>query len=422
MKNGFPRMMVVRQKFPPTPAINVRAALEAEFTAIRSRISRGQKIAVATGSRGITHIGEILTTLIRLIKDAGADPFIIPAMGSHGGATAEGQTEVLSEYGITEKNFDAPIRASMEVQRIGQTPDGAEVFVTVEALRADGVIVVNRIKPHTDFVSDTLGSGLQKIMVVGLGKRVGAANYHASSSRFGYEHVLKTSARVILDHAPILGGVGIVENHVHETAHIQILPREEIPSGEEKLFRLAKSLMPKLPFDDIDLLIIDRIGKNISGSGMDPNITGRGVHGYFSELGDKSRRPMVRRLFVRELTPETRGNGIGIGMADFTTTRLVKELDLKVIAINSLTSLTPNGAKIPIHFDTDREVLENALASLALAEIQRAKIVRIADTLSLETTAVSEAYAEMVRQRNDLETVTPAAAFAFNSDGNLGEI
>src|ERR1041384_2735321 len=241
MKNGFPRMMVVRQKFPPTPPVNVRATLEKEFATLQSRIKPGQKIAVATGSRGITNIGEILTTLIGLLKKVGAPPFIVPAMGSHGGATAAGQTEVLAEYGITEKNLGVPIRASMEVQRIDQTEDGAEVFVTIEALRADGVIVVNRIKPHTDFVSDTLGSGLQKIMVVGLGKRVGAANYHASSSRFGYERVLKTTARVILENAPILGGVGIVENHVHETAHIQILAREQIQAGEEKLFQLAKS-------------------------------------------------------------------------------------------------------------------------------------------------------------------------------------
>jgi hypothetical protein len=416
---SFPRMMLVRQKFPASAPVDIRGALTKEFAAISGRIKPGAQMAVAVGSRGITNLQAIVAGVLDQIKAAGAQPFIVPAMGSHGGATPEGQKELLAEYGITEAAMGVPIRAAMEAGRIGVTDDGVDVFFSEEALKSDGVIVVNRVKPHTDFLSDTLGSGLFKMMVVGLGKRVGAANYHVSASRFGYEHVLRTSGRITLRTAPILCGVAIVENQFHDTARLAVVAPEDMERREGELFVEAKRLMPRLPFDDIDLLIVDRLGKNISGSGMDPNIIGRSLHGYSALLGERNGSPSIRRILVRDLTPESHGNATGVGLADFTTTRLVRQMDARVTYLNSLTALSLQSAKIPVHFETDHEVVAAALQSLAMRDATQARLVRIQDTLSLERIAVSESFADDVRSRSDLETLTGLETIRFHADGEL---
>jgi hypothetical protein len=232
--------------------------------------------------------------------------------------------------------------------------------------------------------------------------------------------MLRSISRVVLRTAPVLCGLAIVENQRHETARIAVLPRDQIEAREKELFQEAKALMPKLPFDDIDLLIIDRIGKNVSGSGMDPNVVGRGVHGYSSFLGQKNLPPpRIKRIFVRDLTPETHGNAIGIGFADLTTTRVVNAMDRRVTYVNALTSLTPNGAKIPIHFLTDREALEMALGSLALPDPARARVVRIQDTLSLELLAISETYRNEASKRSDLDIKTDPQEMRFDAAANL---
>ncbi len=410
-------MATVRQKFDVPAPIDVRAAVRREMARLAPRIRPGMQIAIGVGSRGITDTLPTVESMIAEVRAAGAQPFIIPAMGSHGGATPEGQREILAEYGISEEKLGVPIRSGMETRVIGTTAEGVEVNWSAEALGADGIIVVNRVKPHTDFQSDSIGSGVLKIMVVGLGKRTGAAAYHAASTRFGYEQMLRSIARVVLQAAPILGGLGIVENQLHQTARITALLPEEMETGEKDLFVEATRLMPRLPIDDIDLLIVDRIGKNVSGSGLDPNITGRWVHGYSSMLAAPANSgPHVKRLFVRELTPETHGNGIGIGLADITTTRLVKSLDAKKTYINALTSLTPNCAKIPIHFETDREAIQMALASLAMEDMRAATIVRIADTLTLDCVQISEG---ALGARQDLEIIRPPAEMVFDESANL---
>jgi len=459
MSPAFPRMMLVRQKFPASAPVDIRDTLAKEFALVKGRIKQGAHIAVAVGSRGISNLQAIIAGVLDQLKAAGAKPFIVPAMGSHGGATPEGQKELLAEYGITEAALDVPIHAAMEARCLGTTEDGVEVFFSEEALKADGVVVVNRVKPHTDFLSDTLGSGLMKMLVVGLGKRVGAANYHVSSSRFGYEHVIRTSARITLGKAPILFGVAIVENQVHDTARLAVVLPDELEKRESELFMEAKGLMPRLPFDDIDLLIVDRLGKNISGSGMDPNIIGRSLHGYSALLGppgvrpspgaetfdtsmaavmsgrvrssdvsapedgrtplQESRGPSIRRIVVRDLTAESHGNATGVGLADFTTTRLVRQMDGRVTYLNSLTALSLQSAKIPIHFETDREVVAAALQSLAMRDVMEAKVVRIQDTLSLERVAVSESYADSMRQRSDLESMNEPVAMQFDAGGSL---
>ena len=414
----LPRMLAVRQLFPATPPLDISTEIRRQMKPIASRLKPGASIAVAVGSRGITNLRKIVAEVVHALREAGAKPFIVPAMGSHGGATPEGQAALLAEYGITEEQLGVPIRASMEAEHLGKTAEGVDVYFSKEAGQADGVIIVNRVKPHTDFAG-SLGSGILKMMVVGLGKRVGAANFHACASRWGYEEVLRTSARVTLRSAPILCGVAIVENQIHDTAKLQILTPDEMEARENALFAQAGEWMPKLPFQEIDLLIVDRIGKNISGAGMDPNVIGRGVHGYSSLRGEPGAAPAIRRLFVRDLTPESHGNAIGIGMADLTTSRLVRSIDLGVTAINALTALSLQSAKIPIHFETDREAIGRALESLAMGDPREARVVRIADTLSLEHLEVSEAYLETVRTRSDLVASGEPQAMRFDAESNL---
>jgi len=416
---SFPEMISVRQEFLRSEPIDVRACVRAEFAKLVPFVKSGARIAVGVGSRGITNLQAIVAEALSLLRTVGAKPFIVPAMGSHGGATSEGQTELLAEYGITEAALKVPIHAAMETERIGTTEDGVDVIFSREALRADGVIVINRVKPHTDF-SGKLGSGILKMLVVGLGKRDGAANFHLASARLGYERVLRSLAKAILKSASVVGGIAIVENQFHDTARIQALRPSEMEQGEEGLFTEATRLMPRLPFDDVDLLIVDRMGKNISGAGLDPNVTGRWVHGYSSMLNQPGpSKPLVRRLFVRELTPETHGNAIGIGMADLTTTRLVQSIDRRVTAINALTALTPNCAKIPIYFDTDQEAIERAFDSIGAREASEIKVVRIADTLSLGEVEVSAAYSGDLPKRRDLKPTGQPQSMRFDAEGNL---
>ena len=418
---SFPRMVRIRQNFPVLPPLDVRSTLAREFEPIRARVKPGARIAVAVGSRGIANLETIVATVIALLKEAGAAPFIIPAMGSHGGATPEGQAGVLATYGITEQSMGAPVRASLEVRQIGVSEHGVPVFCSVEAMQADGVVVINRVKPHTDFVGE-MGSGLLKMCVVGLGKRVGAATMHGAAMRIGYEPAIRGLARVIEREAPLLCGVAILEDQFHRTARLAVVPRGEFEPAELRLFAEARRLMPLLPFEEIDLLIVDRLGKNVSGAGMDPNVIGRGVHGYTSELGRGGRRaPFIRRIFLRDLTPETHGNAIGLGMADVTTTRVVRAMDLRKTYINALTSLTPQSAKIPIHFDTDREALELTLESLALEDVGTARVVRIPNTLEVEILDVSESLLGDVRSRADLVVVGEPQDLAFDAAGNLPE-
>ncbi|HXI53046.1 MAG TPA: DUF362 domain-containing protein [Candidatus Saccharimonadales bacterium] len=415
----FPRMMPARQFFPAPPALNLSEALGRELARFGPRLRPGARIAVGVGSRGISNLLPIVRAAIEYLKGAGVEPFVVPAMGSHGGATPAGQLELLAEYGITEAALGVPIDAAMEAQKIGASPDGVKVYFANAALAADGVLVINRVKPHTDFQSVTIGSGLLKMLVVGLGKQLGAANFHTYSSRIGYEHMLRASAKVTLSSAPILGGLAIVEDQYHATSKVAAVLPEEMEAREAELYREARRLMPQLPFEDIDLLIIDHIGKNISGSGMDPNVIGRSLHGYSALLSDRSTRPVIRRIFVRDLTPESHGNGVGVGLADFTTARLVRGIDQRVTYLNSLTAMSMQGAKIPIHFETDREAIGRALESLALPDTAQAKVLRIHNTLSLEHVEVSEAFGEELKGRPEVKAQAAPAPMRFDAQDNL---
>lgn len=417
--SALPRFIRVRQNFAPTPPVPIAPTVTAEFGKLSSRIRPGARIAIAVGSRGIAHLAEIVQTVVALVRAAGAEPFILPAMGSHGGATPAGQREVLAGYGVTEAAMGVAVRDSMEVRVVGETADAAPVFCSVEALGADGVLLVNRVKPHTDF-RGTIGSGLLKMSVVGLGKHRGAAAMHMAAQLHGKERVIRTMAGVLLEQAPIIGGIAIIENQFHETARIAAVGRDDIAQAEMALLAEADRLMPRLPFDTIDLLIVDWLGKNISGTGMDTNVINRPVWGYSSLLqrGDRP-TPFVRRIFVRDLTPDSHGNAIGIGLADVTTTRLIRAVDLRTTGTNALTALTPNTAKLPIHFDTDREAIERTLQSVATSDGAGARVVRIADTLSLTEFDISEALWREATGSANLATLGEPRELAFGADGNL---
>ena len=417
----MPKMMEVRRHTPRSKALDFRYTVPERM--IRSgslgKVAPGMRIAVGVGSRGISNLAEVVKAVLQVLKDKGAKPFIVPAMGSHGGATPDGQEKVLAQYGITRKAMGVPFETSMEVVTIGRRPDGGEVVFSAAAAEANGIVVINRVKPHTDFRGE-LGSGLQKMMAIGLGKHVGAINAHRAASRLGHESVIGQTAMVILEKMPVLFGVALLEDQHHQTTDVKVIPAEEIVKEERKLLVKARALMSHLPFEEIDLLIVDEIGKEISGTGMDTNVIGRGVLGYIASLNpDGEPRPRIFRIFVRDLTVATNGNGIGLGLADFTTGRAVRALNLEYMYTNAITSLGLPAAKIPMYFESDREVLEKAVASLATGTPQTLRIVRIGNTLEMDRLLVSEALREEARERGYLSRAAEARQMAFDKAGNL---
>jgi hypothetical protein len=419
--NHFPKMLEMGQTYPPSQKLDFYSLIDQQFAqkGLRDKIKPGMRVALGVGSRGITNLKEIVQASLRVLVQAGAKPFIVPAMGSHGGATPQGQLDVLAGYGITPESMGVPIEPSMEVRKIGTAFDGLDVVLSVPALAADAIVVLNRVKPHTDFRGN-LGSGIQKMLVIGFGKQVGANNAHRAAAHLGYEEVLRAFAKTILDTVPVLCGIALLEDQHHQTTAIEVLPLADIVREEDKLFKQAQSLLARLPIDDIDLLIVDRMGKDISGSGMDTNVIGRDIAGYISSLHPNGAiTPRVARIFVRDLTPASNGNGVGIGMADFTTARLVKSLNLKYTYMNGLTSLGLQPAKIPIYFDNDREAIDAALASLAVPDTEKVRVVRIVDTLNLARFQMSESCLSAMNGHKGVTTAGGPQEMQFDNAANL---
>lgn len=412
----FPLMALVQQEFDSDSIEDVPAAVRValEQAGIADQIKPDQQIAITAGSRGITNIAAIIRTVVDYILTCDAHPFIFPAMGSHGGATAEGQQALLAQFGITESAMGCPIRSTMDVVQIGQTLDGLAVFLDDYASQADHIIVVNRVKPHTKF-EGPIESGLVKMMAFGVGKHRGAALYHQAAIRLGMGRVIETVSEVVLTQTPTLCGIGLVENGYDQTAIISAAASNELVEMEKTLLKEARQRMARIPFEKIDLLIIDEIGKNISGTGMDTNVTGvnRDILGTFSTT------PHTRRLFVRDLTPESEGNALGIGLADFTTTRLVNKIDRRKTYVNCLTGISPEKGAIPMFFDTDRECLEAVFTSLGLPDSENVRIVHIRNTLNLEQISVSKAYFTEIEHNDTLKIISPWQRMTFRSDGTL---
>ena len=412
----FPNMVRLRQTFDRTMVADIPGAIQAELKklALERRIRPGQRIALTGGSRGVANIALILKTVVDYVKSLGARPFIFPAMGSHGGATAEGQTAMLAHYQVTEAFTGAPVLSSMDTVEISRTQDGVPVFIDKSAFEADGIIVVNRIKPHTKFKA-SIESGLMKMMAIGMGKQKGAEYYHKAAIQYTFPKIIVDAGREVLKKAPILCGLGLVENGYDQTAVIAALLPEELEEREKELLVLAKRMMPRLPFTEIDLLIIDEMGKDISGTGIDPNITGRNrdILGVFPHPVN------AKRLFVGDLTPSSGGNAIGIGFADVTTKRLVDKIDRLSTYMNCITGISLEKAAIPMHFETDRECIRVALGSVGLIPPERSRVVRIKNTLQLDEVEVSEIYKDEITNRPDLEILAGPRPMSFDDWGNL---
>ena len=411
----LPAQMLVEARLPSHALESPGAEAAGRLDALLAGVDcRDQRIAVASGSRGIDRIAEVVRAVVATLKARGARPFIVPAMGSHGGGTAEGQVELLGEFGIDEKTMGAPLRPSMDVVEVGRTPVGEPVFTAREALEADGVVLVNRVKPHTDFESVRLGSGLVKMTAIGLGKVEGAAAAHRAARRYGYEEAISAAARVVRSRLKLLAGVALLEDPHHRLAMVEVVPAAEIEAWEPALLAQARAWMPALPFPEVDILILDEIGKNISGAGMDTNVVGRGVDG----LPFRAARSRAKNIYVRGLTPESHGNAVGVGLAEVVRSRVIDEMDSRASYTNALSAMTPATVRVPMHFDTDAECLK-AVLRVAGADPEKPRIVRVRNTLAVDRFVASEAYAAEVAERDDLTVVVPPRPWALDAQGNF---
>ena len=412
----LPQMYRIRQKVDPPVVADVAAAVRAEIgkLSLAGRFAPGARVAVTGGSRGVANIAIILRTTCDCLKELGTRPFIVPAMGSHGGATAEGQLKVLARYGITPESMEVPILSSMDTVEIGRMPWGFPVHVDKHAYEADHIVLVNRIKPHTNFRAH-VESGLMKMLVIGLGKHQGAILAHRASVDVGLPRAIPEVARFSLSKLPILFGVGMLENVRHQTAKVEATLPEVLEVTETRLLQEAWALFARIPFEFLHLLIVDEMGKEISGTGMDPNVLGRL---YFAP-NEEPKSPRYIRILVRDLTEKTAGNAVGMGLADFATRRLANKVNFQYTYTNALTGLSPMRSKLPIIFETDQDAIEGALKTIGLTEPPDAKVARIKNTLDLEYLYASDALLAEIRERNDLEVLSGPHPFAFSGQGDL---
>src|SRR5215204_2349108 len=397
---------LVEQRVDAPPALgDVRAAVG---EALRSVEVPTGSVAVGVGSRGVGGISEVVAALVGFLKDAGAEPFVVPAMGSHGASTAEGQARVLAHLGVSEERVGCPVRATMEAQKLGETPSGVPVFMDRNAFEADSVVVVNRIKPHTAF-RGTVESGPTKMLAIGLGKQKGAHSIHAAG--WGRIHeTIPEAARVAVESGKVAFGLAVLENADEEPYRVAAIPADNLEESEAPLLEEAKRKLMRLPFDDIDVLVIDEIAKNISGDGADPNVTGR----YPTPFA--SGGPNVERMVFLALTPETGGNANVFGAAAAVTERLVSKMDPPATYLNALTSTTPFPVKIPMTMPTDRMAIAAALTMTAGVSPQNARLVRIKNTLKLRRMWVSEALLNEV-DGEKLRVVEEPRPIRFDEEG-----
>ena len=382
-KIKLPQMVPVTQRFDDSHIEDIPGEVRNTAAPFAEQMEGGSTAAILVGSRGISNIDRIVKALIDTLIEAGLQPFIVPAMGSHGGGTPEGQTEVLSSYGITEATMGVSIKASMQTDALGKTPGGIEVHFSEAALSADYVIPVGRVKPHTDF-SGRIESGLCKMLAIGGGKHNGCSRLHREGFA-ALSHIIPEAAEVILEKVNVPFGLAIIENAYEKTHTVEAVPGNRILSREPALLELAKSLMPRIQYDEIDVLIIEQIGKNISGTGMDPNITGRDSYGHIPGA-----LPMVKRIIIKDLSEGSHGNAIGLGMGDFILKAALDKIDFSATYTNGIASGNPEGIRIPVVVDTEENAIRAALQTCHGTDIHNPKIVRIKDTLHLSEIEVSE--------------------------------
>lgn len=409
----IPQMIKIKQNFarPRIEDIPSEVRRQLEQAKIIHRIKPSMRIAITAGSRGVTNIKVILREICDVLKERGARPFIVPAMGSHGGATADGQRAIIEGYGITEEYCGVPILSSMEVKHIGYTKEGHPVYIDKNAAEADGIVVVGRVKAHTDF-RGPYESGIMKMMTVGLGKQYGAENFHSSGPKY-MAHKVPLYGNAIRENANVLFALGIVENAYDETCILQAMTSEEIPAVEPRLLETSKSLMGKLYFDATDVLIVDQIGKDISGDGMDPNVTGTFSTPYASG------GLVARKRVVLDLTKDTHGSMMGLGMADATTQRCFDHCDLYASYANALTCTLFHCAKIPMIFQSDKDAIQACLKYCGDNDKNNPRVIRIKDTLHLNEIWISEAHLQEAMANPDIEILSDPQDLKFNDEGYI---
>jgi hypothetical protein len=395
----LPKMAKVKQIFhqPEVEDIINGIIQELERKQLKKYIKPGQKIAVTAGSRGIADIYVVLKTIVDELKKIGAEPFIITAMGSHGGATPEGQLEVLKSLGITEESIGAPLKSSMEVEVVGTLQDGIKIYLSRLALEADGIFVVGRVKPHTDFKGE-IESGLLKMLAIGLGNQKGAEMIHWHRYD-GYHRILPEAGKLIVEKTNIVMGLALLENAHHKTSKIHALLPGEFYEMEKQLLEKSKDLLPRLPFKEIDVLVIEEIGKNISGVGMDTNVTGK----FWMPNEYDPRAPEIKKIAVLDLTEETHGNAIGIGLSDVITRRAFEKIDHHQTYVNCLTQGSGETGKIPPYLANDRDAISTAIRISGPIQPEYARVVRIKNTQELETFYISEILVNELKNDSNLQ-------------------
>jgi hypothetical protein len=412
----FPEMFRISQasKAESVKDIGDQVHQELQKLNLNDTIKSGDSVSIAVGSRGIAGMAEVLAALVGELKKLKAKPFLFPAMGSHGGATAKGQKQVLQHLGITAKQIGAPIKSSMDVISIGTTAEKFPLFLDKHAYQSNHIVIVNRIKPHTDFIAK-IESGLMKMMAVGIGKKMAAAHAHTQFMQHGHYKLIRSVARELIRKCPIRFGLGIVENQKDQVALIRAIPAGEIEVEEAKLLRKAKARLAKIPFAEVDLLIVDQMGKDISGTGMDQNVIGRSVIPY-ARVPSKAK---MKRIVVLDLTEATNGSAVGIGNADFTTRRLVDKIDRQVTYTNCITACAPEMARVPPYFENDYSAIKAAIQSLGVHEVEGLKIVHIKNTLLLSEMEVSDALLGEARACKKLKVNSSGAKLQFDGHGNM---
>lgn len=414
-ENSLPNFFRVRQSFPRTQVADLTTEVMSQLAACCRKELAGKSVAITVGSRGVANIARITRACVDFFRERQAHPFLVPAMGSHGGATSEGQAAVLERFGITAESMGCPIRSSMSVEQVCMAKEGFPVYLDSHALSADHVLVVNRIKPHTRFVGD-IESGLMKMMLIGLGKQKGAEIYHRVIVNYSFDQVVRSVARSVVESCNILAGLAILENAYEETAQIVGVLPDKIESVEPKLLQQVKSWMPKLPFDQSEFLIIDRIGKNISGTGMDTNVVGRKRNDHAAIDGEK---PDIHHIYIRGLTAETHGNASGIGLAELCHRRVVDDLDPQSTRMNCLTAGHVTGAMVPMDFPTDHAALMAACQLAGYVAPSAVSAMWIRDTLSLEEVECSEVFLQQAMADSGLEVLSQPAPLEFDQNGDL---
>lgn len=413
----LPELFRIRQRFhsPEVDDVEVATHRTLATLSLQDRIKPGETVAISAGSRGITGIEVILRAVVAHLRALGAEPFIVPAMGSHGGGTAEGQVKVLERLGITEASCGCPIRASMETVIVSRAAEGFDVHFDRIASTADHVLVCGRVKPHTRFTG-ALESGLMKMMLIGLGKHEGAKIYHRAIVDYSFDQIVRSVGRQVLERCRICAGLAIVENAYDRTALIEAVAPEDFETREPELLDLARRWMARLPFDRADVLILDQIGKDLSGAGMDTNVVGRKTTDH--DPGEHE-FPKIKRICVRGLSAASHGNATGIGMAEFCLTRAIQQMDVRTTRINCLTGSHPTAAMLPLDYPTDREMLEAVYPTLGLVDPIDSALLWVSDTLHLTELECSRAFWNLCQGRDDIEIVSELRPMPLDAKGML---